>query len=400
LPLGKLTHFIVAVLFISAAAPGFCNGGAQNESTWPKATPESVNMDPAPMIALSQEFETGKLPYVDSMMVIRCGKNVFDRTYSRDYGKLYYTEAHTRGPLNARLTGIYNYFDPQYHPFYQGSDAHTMQSVTKTVTSVLFGVAMYRGEFHATLDTPILKFFDASKVKNLDDRKRRITIKDVLTMQAGFDWDEDLPYDNPHNGSSAMEATDDWIQFVIDRPMAHDPGTYFAYSSGVAELAAFIFQKATGHDIADYAAQYLFKPLSFEQQFWKRTPLGVADTEGGLYLRREDLAKIGYLYMHDGVWNGRRIVSSEWVKDSVTTHADTRKGVKYGYFWWLIPHGKGKDLAWAALGLGGQRLLVIPEDNLMLVFTGWDILERSTFNNRSVIERIDAGTKPFECSVK
>jgi CubicO group peptidase (beta-lactamase class C family) len=388
----------MAVLLVSTTAPVFSNDSAQNESPWPKATPESVNMDPASMTSLSQDFEAGKLPYVDSMMVIRCGEDVFDRTYSHDYGELYYTEAHTRGPLNARLTGIYNYFDPQYHPFYHGSDAHTMQSVTKTLTSVLFGVAMYRGEFHATLDTPILKFFDVSKVKNLDDRKRRITIKDVLTMQAGLDWDEYLPYNNPHNGSSAMEATDDWIQFVIDRPMAHDPGTYFAYSSGVAELGAYIFQKATGHDIADYAAEHLFKPLGFEHQFWKRTPLGVADTEGGLYVRREDLAKIGYLYLHEGVWNGQRIVSSEWVKDSTTPHADTRRGTKYGYFWWLIPHGKENGLAWAALGLGGQRLLVIPEDNLMLVFTGWDILEKSTFNNRDVIERIVSGAKPLECS--
>lgn len=274
-----------------------------------------------------------------------------------------------------------------------------MQSVTKTVTSVLFGVAMYRGDFHATLDTPILKFFDDSKVKNLDDRKRRITIKDVLTMQAGLDW-EDLPYDNPHNGSSAMEATDDWIQFVIDRPMAHDPGTYFAYSSGVAELGAYIFLKATGHDIADYAAEHLFKPLSFKHQFWKRTPLGVVDTEGGLYLRREDLAKIGYLYLHDGVWNGQRIVSTEWVRDSTIPQANTRRGTKYGYFWWLIPHGEDNRLAWAALGLGSQRLLAIPEDNLTLVFTGWDILEKSTFNNRDVIERIVSGAKPFQCSGK
>lgn len=109
---------IVAVLVIAESAPLFCNDFAQSESTSPKATPESVNMDAGPMAALSQEFETGKLPNVDSMMVIRCGEEVFYRTYSHDYGKLYYNEAHTRGPLNARLTGIYNYFDPQYHPFY------------------------------------------------------------------------------------------------------------------------------------------------------------------------------------------------------------------------------------------------------------------------------------------
>src|SRR5262249_15689927 len=154
------------------------NQTTPTKNAWPKTTPESVGMDPAPMEGLNRDFETGKYPYVDSMLVIRCGKTVYERQYAHDYSKIYYKQPHTRGPLNARLTGIYNYFDPQYHPYYQGTDAHTMQSVTKTVTSATIGIAMYRGDFHADLDTPIMKFFDPAKVKNLDDRKRRMTLKD------------------------------------------------------------------------------------------------------------------------------------------------------------------------------------------------------------------------------
>jgi CubicO group peptidase (beta-lactamase class C family) len=385
----------VALLSICVLPQSFL--WSQTGNPWLKVTPESVGMDTAPMDALDHDFKAGKYPNVDSMLVIRCSKDVYERHYPHDYGRIFYKEAHTKGPLNARLTGIYNYFDPQYHPYYQGTEAHTMQSVTKTVTSVTIGIAMYRGDFHASPDTPIINFFDVSKVKNLDDRKRHITLKDLLTMRSGLDWDEDLPYNDPHNGSSAMEATDDWVQFVIDRPMTHEPGTFFAYSSGVAELLSYVFQKATGQDIEAYATEHLFKPLGFEHQYWKRTPLGVVDTEGGLYLRSEDLAKIGYLYLHDGMWNGQRILSTDWVKQSITPSTEARRGLKYGFLWWLVPHGESGSLAWAALGLGGQRLLVVPEDQLLLVFTAWDILETKPLNARDLIDRITSGTHPYTC---
>ncbi len=396
--MSKCRHSGILTLALVSATATLWGQAAHPDHDWPKTTPQSVGIDPAPILSLSADFASGKYPDVDSMLVIRCGKNVFERAYSHDYGKIYYKEAHTRGPLNARLTGIYNYFDPRYHPYYEGTDAHTMQSVTKTVTSVTIGIAMTRNEFHATLDTPILQFFDVSKVKNVDDRKRRITLRDLLTMRSGLDWDEDLPYNDPRNGSSAMEATDDWVQFVIDRPMAHDPGTFFAYSSGVAELIGYIFQKATGRDIVEYATEHLFKPLGFEHQYWKRTPLGLADTEGGLYLRPQDLAKIGQLYMQDGVWNGQRIVSPDWIKQSITPSTDARGGTKYGFEWWLIPHGTAPQrLAWAALGFGGQRLLVLPEDQLILVFTGWNVLGDPA-NNRELIDRITPGVHPHSCA--
>ena len=394
----SLVYLEMSTLFLTAVSLNLCGQSNHEDKYWPTAAPETVSIDSAPLAAMDADFASGKYPNVDSMLVIRCGKNVYERTYRHDYGKIYYNEAHTRGPLNARLTGIYNYFDPHYHPYYEGSDAHTMQSVTKTITSVTIGVAMARNEFHAKLDSPIIQFFDVAKVKNLDDRKRRITLRDLLTMRSGLGWDEDLPYNDPRNGSSAMEATDDWVQFVIDRPMAHDPGTFFAYSSGVAELIGYIFQKATGHDIEEYATAHLFKPLAFKHQYWKRTPLGLVDTEGGLYLRPQDLAKIGQLYMQDGLWNGQRIVSPDWIRQSLTPSTDARGGMKYGFEWWLIPHGTpSQRLAWAALGFGGQRLLVLAKDNLVLVFTAWNILGDS-LNSREVIDRITPGIHLQSCT--
>jgi len=186
----------------------------------------------------------------------------------------------------------------------------------------------------------VLHYFEERKVKNLDDRKRRMTLENLLTMTSGLNWNEDVAYDDPANPSDLMEATDDWVQFVIDRPMLTEPGTVFEYSSGATELFAYIFKRETGTDIEEYARRYLFRPLGIRAYHWKRTPLGVVDTEGGLYLRTQDLAKIGLLYLHNGVCSGRQIVSPEWIRNSLTPRIDSREGFKYGYFWSLLPYGQ------------------------------------------------------------
>ena len=342
---------------------------------WQMGSPASVGLDERTLADLDVDLGAGKEGLIDSFQVFRCGKEVFERKYAHDYASIYGKEAKTKGPLNARLTGPYNYFDPAWHPYYHGTDLHTMQSVSKTVTSVILGIAMTRGDFKAGVDTPVLKYFDATKVKNVDARKRHMTLKDVLTMTTGLDWNEDVPYDDPRNDADLMEATDDWVQYVIDRPMATDPGKVFNYSSGATELLAYIFQKETGQDIEAYGEKYLFRPLGIKHH-WKRTYLGLVDTEGGLFITGADLAKIGYLYMHDGIWGGNRIVSSAWVKQSLTPFVDTGwQGLKYGFKWWLYPRKEPGEFIWMGIGFGGQRLMVFPREQLIATFTGWDIIK-------------------------
>ena len=156
-----------------------------------------------------------------------------------------------------------------------------MQSVTKTVTSVVIGAATARGEF-PSLDTPVLRFFDPAAVANVDDRKRRLTIRHLLNdRRAGLERGAALRRSgqlvHPHGGERRLD------RFTIDRPMAAEPGTVFNYNSGASQMLAHIFRKATGRDIEEYAAAHLFAPLGIRQWFWKRTPTGLADTEGGLY---------------------------------------------------------------------------------------------------------------------
>lgn len=254
---------------------------------------------------------------------------------------------------------------------------HTLQSVTKTVTSVVIGTAIQRGDF-PSIDTPVLHFFDTTAVTNIDDRKRQMTVRHLLTMSGGFDWNENLPYIDPRNNGVAMEASRDWVEYTINLPMAREPGSQFNYSSGETELLAHIFRRATGQDIEEYAAKYLFKPLGIEHRHWKRIPTGLIDTEGGLYLEARDLAKIWQMFLGGGMWKGTRVVSADWVKTSVSPaiRAANRAGAPfYGLKWWL--HQNPADtttLVWSGSGFGGQLPMAFPERDLVVVFNGWNIL--------------------------
>ena len=389
--------FIACVLLASAAVllAGGPAARPAGDDLWPTkgwatASPASVGLDEQVLLRLDKDMASGKYSQmVDSFAVFRCGKKVFERTYPHDYAKIYAKEAKERGPYNERLTGRYNYFDPEWHPYYHGTDLHTMQSISKTVTSVIVGAAIQRGDFKADLDTPVLKYFDTSKgngkVKNVDERKRRVTLRDLLAMTTGLDWNDEGfdTGDNPQNDTSLMEASDDWVQYAMDKPMVAEPGKVWNYNSGATVLLAYIFQKETGQDIDDYGQKYLFAPLGIRHE-WKRTYLGVVDTEGGLYLNGSDLAKIGYLYLHDGMWDGQRIVSSEWVKESVTPYFQTnpepqfKNEFTYGFNWWLFKLPDSTSRVWMGRGFGGQDLYVFPKQGLIVTFTAWDILPSST----------------------
>jgi CubicO group peptidase (beta-lactamase class C family) len=389
---------MLAPIVVLLARPGVTQQSESNPSptkSWVRATPASVGVDEGVLDAFNKELASGKYGLVDSFTVFRCGKEVYAAKYAHDYGRIYGKEAKEKGPLNARLTGPYNYFDPAWHPYYKGTDLHSMQSVSKTVTSVIIGIAKTRGDFKAGVDTPVLKYFDVAKVKNVDDRKRRMRLKDVLTMTTGLEWNEDVPYDDPRSDSSLMEATDDWVQYVIDKPMAAEPGKVFDYSSGATELLAYIFQKETGQDLETYGEKYLFVPLGMDH-YWKRTYLGVVDTEGGLYLRDADLAKIGYLYLNNGMWDGKRIVSQHWVKESLTPYADAGEGYKYGYKWWLYERPESKSYVWTCRGFGGQGLLVFPEERLLVVVTGWEIL-KDEMPEKTVVDHVLAALRSRGC---
>lgn len=369
---------------------------AQNSApgrTWPVAKPAAVGVNPAVLDSLDSEIKAGRYGYVDRMLVIRHGKIILDASYSHDYAKAYGDSAKVpSGLVLGDLTGPYNYYASWWHPTYRGGDLHTLQSVTKTVTSVVIGTAVTRGEF-PSLDTPVLSFFDTTKVTNIDERKRRLTIRHLLTMTGGLDWNENLPYVDPRNTAVVMEGSYDWITYVINRPMAREPGTSFNYSSGESALLAWIFYKATGVDVEEYAAKHLFAPIGIERWYWKRAPMGMADTEGGLYLEARDLARIWQLFALDGMWHGTRVVSHDWVTASVAPHVilgTAANAPKFGYNWWLYPDALDPSkLVWNGSGFGGQVPMYFPSQDLLVVFNGWNILPgKGSVPLRKTMERL------------
>lgn len=390
---GLAAAALALLLELSACVGAAAQGPGQD---LPTAPPKEMGINAGQLDDFSADIAAGKYGLVDSMLVMRCGKAVYDKTFQHDYGKIYGEQAAKEGPLNHDPHGAYNYFSTEYHPYYHGTEMHTMQSVSKTVTSITIGIARMRNDFTVSHDAPIIKYFDTKRMANLDDRKKRVSIRDLLTMTGGFDWHEDLPYNDPKNSADLMEASRDWVQYAMDQPMAADPGTKFVYNSGETEMLAHIFKKVTGKNIDDYAAEKLFKPLNIHY-FWKHTPTGLPDTEGGLYLSAHDLAKIGQLYLKGGMWGSQEIISEGWIKDSTSAHIATGiDDYKYGYFWWLKPFGTApEDVAWMARGFGGQQLIVVPEYDMVIVFTGWDILPTNEKRPQDRLERTLAASQRF-----
>jgi CubicO group peptidase (beta-lactamase class C family) len=162
--------------------------------------------------------------------------------------------------------------------------------------------------------------------------------------------------------------------------MAHEPGEIFVYNSGAAQLLSVVVKEATGLAIDAYAEKHLFQPLGIGDYHWKKTPGGWPDTEGGLYLKAEGLAKIGSLVLHGGAWEGEQIVPAAWVAEMTSRKVadvapqDPGWNDGYGYLWWLLgEQAQGVPQVYAALGYGGQFLFVVPERDLVAVFTGWNI---------------------------
>jgi CubicO group peptidase (beta-lactamase class C family) len=313
------------------------------------------------------------------MLVIRRGRVVYEKSYMQDYEKLF---------VGKGEPGIYNYYDPAWHPYYKRTALHNLQSVSKSVTSALIGIAIGRGEIPGA-DAKMMPYFYAFKTRP-DPRRERMTLRDVLTMTAGIRWDEEsAEYTDPANNCAAMEGKSDWIQYVLDQPMAEEPGEAFVYNSGATELLSYLISKATGKEADDYAKEHLFTPLGIDF-YWKRTPKGLADTEGGLYLTPRDLAKIGYLFLKDGMWDGKRVLPEGWARDSTRWHVTTNESsYGYGYQWWVMPRkGPGSYDAYAAWGIGGQLLIVVPELELICVFTGWNFYDKPELDPGYALGRV------------
>lgn len=347
------------------------------QEEWDYSTLEAEGFDPEPVNRFIEDLVAEKYGRVDHFLLIRHGRIVAEKHIKRDYSALAATQ-----DKDDRLTPnfsnpMYNYDDADLHPYYQGTDLHTVQSVTKSINSAALGIAIDEGHIEGT-DAPILPFFDAYEVDKSDPRKGRITISDLLTMRTGIAWDDEGGFGSETDSTYALENSETWIQFILDQPMYAEPGTVFKYNDGASVLLGKILHEATGKRVDAWAREKLFSPIGIDEFYWKITPDGEADAEGGLYLSADDLARIGYLFLRDGLWDGKRVISKNWVRRSVASivlpsaTGDNSSPFGYGYQWWVPEDGKGHALGFGGFGLGGQRIMVFPDDDVVVVFQGWD----------------------------
>ncbi|MFL5612989.1 MAG: serine hydrolase domain-containing protein [Gemmatimonadaceae bacterium] len=376
-------------------------GASRTKAAWPtkawtRATPRAMGVNSAVLDSIDADITSGAYGYIDRVLVIRHGRLIYDRAYQHNYDSLYRDSVHVHGPLNEHdFTGPYNYYNAWWHPYYRRGDLHSLQSVTKTITSMIIGTAVTRGDF-PSLDTPVLSFFDTASVSNIDARKRRMTVRHLMTMTSGIDWNESLPYTDPKNTAVGLEESGDWVKYTIDRPMAAEPGSAFNYNSGATALLAYVFFRATGVDIEEYAARHLFAPLGIERWYWKRSATGLADTEGGLYLEARDLAKLWYLTVRQGEWDGRQVLTRDWVRASTSPAIATGRGPGaapfYGFGFFLLPFGRDTSHYYlGGSGFGGQLPVALPDEDMIVVFNGWNILPgRPGLPLRKVLARLSA----------
>ena len=294
---------------------------------WRASLPEEQGMDSEMLARMFQQVEDQQLN-LHSLLIVRNGYLV--------------TEAY-------------------YQPYSQ-NQVQFIASVTKSVISALVGIAIQKGNIK-NVDQTLVSFFPGQTIANLDEQKKAITLKDLLSLTAGLTCN-----DSPFSGGAGMEQSNDWVQFLLDAPMAEQPGTKFNYCGGAVHLLSAILQKTTGMSAREFANRFLFDPMgiaSIPETRWQTDPQGVSIGPYGLYLTPRDLAKLGYLYLQNGQWNNQSILPADWVKASSTQHTTKDNGLLYGYLWTVDP----AEGSYSALGLAGQQIYVIPSKNLVVVFT-------------------------------
>ncbi|MFB9263225.1 serine hydrolase domain-containing protein [Bradyrhizobium erythrophlei] len=300
---------------------------------WPTSTPEEQGMDST---ALAKLVSYGATRSLDSLLIARHGRIVLDAYYAP--------------------------YTPQI--------PHIINSATKAVTGTLIALALKDGLLDS-LDHPMLDFFRDRTIANVDDRKRAITIQNMLDMTSGFAWTEGVEGGRPELLIEWARSRDA-INFVLDRPMANAPGDVFYYNTGNPQLLSAIISKLTGLSARDYALARLFRPLGIPAPYWHSVRPGLSQGGGGLLLVPRDAAKIGYLYLHDGEWEGQRLLPPGWVdrirNATLDMHASFNPALRYANYFWVLPDKN----VFMAVGDRCQVIMVFPARDIVAVTTARD----------------------------
>ena len=321
-------------------------------------------MDSSQIIALTTLILKDNYPNIHSLLIVRNNKLVYENYFAgadeKRGRKLGYV-THTQDKL------------------------HDIRSISKSVTSACVGVAVKQGLIK-NIDTPIFEYFkDYEQV--FDTTKKKMTIRHLLTMTSGLEWNEDLSYRDLRNSELQMDLSTDPIKYILGQPIVSAPGTKWNYNGGESQLLAQIIPKVSGMTIDKFAEKNLFAPLGIVKYEWLAFKENMPATASGVRLRSRDLLKIGLLYMNNGLWEGNQILDKEWTEQSLTSQISrpqSKNNGGYGYQFWTYTDMLNNQpfQITEAKGNGGQRLFFCKQQNLLVLFTAgnynkWDIVNDS-----------------------
>lgn len=318
---------------------------------WTIDSPDSVGLDGTRLCRIADRLKQTEAN-IHAVVIVRHGRLVFEQYfpgYDRPWGQ----------------------GDGQYD--FDATTRHDMRSVSKSAISLLVGIAIDR-KLIAGADEPVVKFFpDYSAVKS--PGWDNITLRHLLTMSSGMRWDEGRAWTDPKNDEPYLGSEADPVRYVLSKPVIAPPETVWTYNGGGTDLLGTVIERVSGKPLEEFAREALFTPLGITDWEWMKYRNEKIASAAGLRLRPRDAAKIGQLVLNKGDWNGRQIVSAKWIEQSITPRFQAIGlfgGLfYYGQQWWMGRTLSGdKDVKWiAAMGLGGQRIFIVPELDLVVMIT-------------------------------
>ena len=323
---------------------------------WETASLSSVGMNIPRLEALLENLNNNSYNEVHSVVVVKNDKLVFEAYYP----------GHDFGYSSLNYLGTYIEFDRDTR--------HNTHSATKSFTSALVGIAIDKG-YIASADDKIFTYLP-DYTSLMDAQKEKITIKNMLTMSSGLKWNEwDVSVSESEHDIVQFNQSYDPVYYLLSKPIVTEPGTAYYYNGGGVDLLGEIVRKASGLSVKTFSYNNLFSKLGITNYNWQTLyPSGITCCHGDVYITPRDMAKIGYLYLKKGIWNGERIISEEWINKSIQNQITppVNWAYGYGYLWWLKRYSVGISSYYSfnAEGWGGQQIIVIPSENMVVVFTG------------------------------
>ena len=333
----------------------------QTNDGWQTASLDDVGLNEKILSELIEGIHRNEYRNVHSILIVKDGRLVFEEYFSG------YT---------------FDYFGDQFrgeHTEFGIDTIHNLASVTKAITSALVGIAIEHG-FMQDVDEKVFGFFPEYSSLS-DQQKDEITLEHLLTMTSGLEWNElALSIKDTRNDQIQLFIVPDPIEYILAKPVVHEPGTRWYYSGGDVNLLGEVIREATGLRMDDFAEKYLFAPLGITEYEWDFINPEVIHASANLKLRPRDMAKFGYLYLNDGTWQGKRIISEEWIEESTHGYISIAKvsylpegwADSYGYQWFLKTYYSNSTPidSFFRQGWGGQRISVFPSLDMVVVLTG------------------------------